>query len=31
MQGKICSIIGYLAIPADKTDAVRWELERARA
>jgi uncharacterized phage-like protein YoqJ len=28
MQGKTCSIIGYLAIPADKADAVQRELER---
>jgi hypothetical protein len=28
MERKTCSIIGYLAIPADKADAVRPELER---
>lgn len=28
MQEKLCCVIGYLAIPADKLDAVRRELER---
>ncbi len=28
MQSKTCCIMGYLDIPADKRDAVRWELER---
>jgi hypothetical protein len=28
MQSKTCCIIGYLDVPAEKADAVRWELER---